>query len=108
QLIVVERGSVRTEAVGVGTIESEVVVDLSFTAQGRITELGFREGDVIRAGDVVARIDVATLEKQRAVAKAGIALSGASLAKAEAELARAHAGQEAAARELQRAEVLAG
>jgi HlyD family secretion protein len=40
-------------------------VDLSFKLPGRLLELAFREGDLVKAGAVLARLDQAELERTR-------------------------------------------
>ena len=51
---------------------------LSTTIQGRIIEMRVEEGDLVQAGDVVARLDTAELE-------AGLAATNAQLAEARAQ-----------------------
>jgi len=106
RIVEVDAGEVRLEAVGIGTVESEVVVALSFTATGRITALALSEGQAVKVGDAIGTLDVATLEKQKAVAEAGIGLANAGLQKAQADLARAEASREVAKLELARTESL--
>jgi RND family efflux transporter MFP subunit len=106
RVVEVDTGEVRLEAIGIGTVESEAVVALSFTATGRITELALAEGQVVKVGDVIGALDLATLEKQKAVAEAGIGLANAGLAKANADLARAEATRDVAKLELARTESL--
>jgi HlyD family secretion protein len=60
----------------------------------------------VKVGDVIGTLDVATLEKQKAVAEAGIGLANAGLAKAQADLARAEATRDVAKLELTRTENL--
>ncbi len=58
-------------------------VSLAFEASQRIVELGPEEGDAVRAGDVIGRLDTRSLEIERARARAELA----SL-EAQADLAR--------------------
>src|SRR5215467_8159998 len=39
-------------------------VDLSFKTAGRMTDLNVREGDFVKKGDVVAKLDAAQLDQQ--------------------------------------------
>jgi HlyD family secretion protein len=41
------------------------LVDISFKTAGRMTELTVREGDAVKKGQVIARLDAAQLEQQR-------------------------------------------
>ncbi|MEQ1947866.1 MAG: HlyD family efflux transporter periplasmic adaptor subunit [Bryobacteraceae bacterium] len=41
------------------------LVDLSFKTAGRMTELTVREGDTVKKGDIIARIDAVQLERQK-------------------------------------------
>jgi HlyD family secretion protein len=67
-----------------GFIEGEEVIVAS-EVTGRIAELAVERGDHVRAGQCLARLDDALLQRQRRQAAAG-------LAAAEAELARLRAG----------------
>jgi RND family efflux transporter MFP subunit len=55
-----------------GTLRPEAEVDLAFKLPGRVTEILVRRGDVVRQGDVLARIDGRDLEAQAAQARAGM------------------------------------
>ena len=54
-----------------GRIEVERV-DIATKLAGRIAEIRVREGDAVRAGDVVARMDVTELQAQLLAAKAAV------------------------------------
>ena len=41
------------------------LVDISFKTAGRMTELTVREGDTVKKGQVIARLDAAQLEQQK-------------------------------------------
>lgn len=41
------------------------LVDLSFKTAGRMTELNVREGDVVKKGDIIARLDAVQLDHQK-------------------------------------------
>src|SRR5258706_15584000 len=47
-------------------------VDLAFKISGRLVELNVREGDTVKKGQVIARIDRAQLEQQKARDRAAI------------------------------------
>jgi HlyD family secretion protein len=66
-----------------GFIEGKEVTIASETS-GRIAEMLVDRGDTVKAGDVLARLDGATLESQRAEAAAGLAAAQANLARVQA------------------------
>ncbi len=47
-------------------------VDLAFKIPGRLVELNVREGDWVKKGDVIARLDSTQLEQERARDQAGV------------------------------------
>lgn len=87
----VARGTVVRETRGAGTLESEAVVQMAFTLQGRIRELRVSEGSVVRAGDVLAVLDADEHQQQVQVAKRSVELASAGAEKSNAEVARAKA-----------------
>lgn len=66
-----------------GQVEAGAQTDLGFELGGRITEVLVDEGDLVAAGDVLARLDASALAPERAALEAELA----GLA-ADAELAR--------------------
>ncbi len=48
-----------------GQVEAAQTTDLSFEFGGRMAEITVDEGDVVEAGDVIARLDTALLETER-------------------------------------------
>jgi len=67
----------------IGQVEAPGRIDLGFELGGRIVDILAQEGDRVRAGATLARLDTASLDAQRAVLQA----ERAALA-ADAELAR--------------------
>jgi len=63
---------------GSGTIEC-TQVDIAPQVTGRITVLTPQEGDAVRAGDLVARLDATDYELKRNEARAGVAVAAAQL-----------------------------
>ncbi len=102
----VDRGEVRLEAIGVGTIESDEIVTLAFVAPGRVATLRVDEGDRVRAGDVLATLDVADQTRQIGVARAGEGAATTVIARVQADVSRAQAGRDAAHKDLDRARAL--
>ena len=117
---------VRQDLVSVVTASGEIKplnsVNVNATAFGRITDILVREGDAVKKGQLLARLESvqpsADVEAQRAslraseaeAAAAGAAVSSAEAAQrtAEADLLRAQAELEKARLEFQRAEALFG
>lgn len=91
----VARGSVVRVVSAPGTVEPKTKVQISAQVVARILALPFREGDRVKKGDVVVRLDAEDLAAALESVKAGLRgeearLEGlkADLANAEAELAR--------------------
>lgn len=106
-IFLVKAGSVepeRVHVVGLQTVEKVVLlsgsvravgqVDLSFEAAGKVATTSVMQGDVVVAGQVLARLDYKILEADLLQAQgkvqsaqSGVALARASVKKAEANLA---------------------
>jgi HlyD family secretion protein len=75
---------------GVVTASGQVVpaqhATLSFKVGGRILAIPVREGDPVRQGDVLARLDDSVVQKQLAQAQAQLATAQAELAQADAQV----------------------
>jgi HlyD family secretion protein len=71
-----------------GEVRPDKEATLGFETDGRVIELLVEEGDVVEAGDVIARLDTSVLEVQVEQAEAGLDV-------AKAELKRAQAGSRA-------------
>src|SRR3954467_3264227 len=84
-----------------GRIEAEGV-DIATKLAGRIAEIRVREGDAVRAGDIVARMDVTELQAQLLAAQAEIRRAIEATGKAEAEVAIRVAEQQLSEVELRR------
>ena len=102
----VTAGPVERGAVGTGTLETEAQVSAAFTVAGRITAIRVNEGDVVRAGDVLASLDDGEQDQQLAVARRGVELASASLARSDADIARARTVLEAARTDVRRVDAL--
>lgn len=68
-----------------GRIEVERV-DIATKLAGRIAEIRVREGDSVKVGDVIARMDTTELQAQLLAAKAAVRRASAGIGKAEAEV----------------------
>jgi len=90
-------------AAGNGRLEA-TEVDVAAKAPGRIRTILVDEGDEVRAGQIVATIDVDSLEAQRAQALAQVQASLAAVGSAEAQVAQALSQRAAAAAQLRQRE----
>jgi multidrug efflux system membrane fusion protein len=71
-----------------GTVEAMATVAVKPRVDGQIMEVGFKEGDLVNAGDVLFRLDDRLVKAQIKQAEAAIAKDQASLRDAEAILER--------------------
>lgn len=67
---------------GVGSVEAPVAVNLAPKVTGRLLSLGVREGDPVRAGQVLARIDATEVEALVRQKEAALAQARSRLAEA--------------------------
>jgi HlyD family secretion protein len=75
-------------------------------ASGRLVELNVREGSVVKAGELIARLDAADVLASLQAAVAGVRQADAARLQADAGLAQARVEQANADAELQRARAL--
>lgn len=73
---------------GLGTVQALNSVTIRSRVDGQLTEIAFTEGQQVRAGDVLARIDPAPFQAALAQAEAKKRQDEALLANARADLAR--------------------
>ena len=71
-----------------GTVVSEQQVQIASRLIGYIRDMAVREGDAVKAGQLLFTIDPADIEGQVSQAKAGLAQAQASLADAKADFER--------------------
>lgn len=71
-----------------GTIESQIQVDLSFRAGGRMTERLVNVGDVVKAGQLIARLDPTDEENGLRAAEASLAAANGQLSEARLNYGR--------------------
>ncbi len=76
---------------GLGTVGARIQSNLGFKLPGVLVELTADQGDRVKAGQVLARLDARDVEAQLAVTRAGIAQARANIDKAKADLASATA-----------------
>ena len=94
-------------ASGNGRIEAEET-HVAAKYAGRVIDILFDEGDMVKKGDIIAHIDAADLEAQRNGARANLAAAQNAVAEAEAQITHREAEMDLAQAEEQRAKALVG
>jgi HlyD family secretion protein len=82
------RGPLAAEVFGTGTLESKVVVGVSSKIVGKVIEVLVDQGDVVAAGQVLARLEAKDYDDAVRVAEAQLHLTEAELAKATLDVKR--------------------
>jgi len=80
----VKRGELTQTVSATGAVQSAKEIELNFSSQGRLTFLGAKEGDQISAGQILARLDAASVEAQVRQLRAEVAAANADLARVRA------------------------
>lgn len=105
----VATGEVRGEVMGTGTLEARVKTTISPRIQERLAEVLVDQGDTVKAGQLLARLDDAETKQQVAIAEATLAAARATVERVRADEARAQAVLTQARQDHQRSsELLAG
>ena len=89
--VVVAKVAIQTVSVyrdGIGTVQSLATVTVRSQVDGRLVSVGFTEGQTVRKGDVLARIDPTVYQAQYDQAVAKRAQDQATLANARIDLQR--------------------
>ncbi len=76
---------------GLGTVEARVLSKIGFEVGAAIVELGADHGDLVKKGDVLARLDTAAQKAKTARAEAAVISAEASVKKALANVEKARA-----------------
>jgi len=84
----VERGTVISTVTAIGTINPVVSVQVSSQVPGTILSLHADFNSVVKAGNVLARIDPTPFEKRREHAAANLEMAKANVAKARTDVAQ--------------------
>lgn len=87
----VARGEIIAEVMGTGTLEARVKTTVSARIQDRLVEVLADQGDTVKAGQLLARLDDAEYKQQVAIAEAAIAAAQQTAARIQADLARSEA-----------------
>jgi HlyD family secretion protein len=80
---VVTRGSIEETVSATGNVVADRQASLTFASSGKIVEVLVKEGQEVQAGQVLARLDTASLEWQIARAEASLASAKARLQQAQ-------------------------
>jgi len=100
-------GTISRRVVATGTLEAVTTVQVGAQVSGTIQSLSADYNSVVRAGDVVAKLDPALLDAALREAQAALAEARASLSKAEADQTGSVTALEDAKTKLSRARELA-
>lgn len=79
----VEKGELRLEVVANGTVTPEIEVAVKSKAGGEITNFPFNEGDIIKKGQVIVKLDPRTERARANQAEANLLIAKAKLEKAK-------------------------
>jgi HlyD family secretion protein len=106
---VITAGEVRGEVMGTGTLEARVKTVISPRIQERLAEVLVDQGDPVKTGQLLARLDDAETRQQVAIADAALAAARATVDRMRADEFRAQAVLKQAQLDHQRStELLAG
>ena len=98
----VARTTVAVEVMGTGTLEARVSASVASKIAGRVETISVDQGDRVEAGQVLARLDGADIQRQVEVARADEAAAEAAVERARADRVKSEALRTAAIRERDR------
>lgn len=84
-------GDVRGEVMGTGTLEARVKTTISPRIQERLAEVLVDQGDAVKCGQLLARLDDAETRQQVAIAEATLTAARATVERVQSDEARAQA-----------------
>ncbi len=87
----VVRGEIVAEVMGTGTLEARVTTTISARIQERLSEVLVDQGDTVKAGQLLARLDDTESKQQVAIADATLAAAKQTADRVRADLARSEA-----------------
>lgn len=108
QVVNLENRDVCAQVYGNGTVEAKVVVGVSSKITGRIVELHADQGDRVRRGQLLARLENEEFLHQEQQSEAGVKRSAATLSLERANLGKARATLAQAEKNALRFRTLAG
>ncbi|MBC8017425.1 MAG: efflux RND transporter periplasmic adaptor subunit [Verrucomicrobia bacterium] len=107
KVVTVERRDLNAQVYGNGTVEAKVVVGISSKITGRIVELSADQGDRVKRGQLLARLEDDDVLQQQQQSEAGLNRSAAGLNVEQANLQKAKATLALAEKNAQRFKALA-
>jgi len=107
KIVTVEKRDLTAQVYGNGTVEAKVVVGVSSKITGRIVELHADQGDQVKRGQLLARLENDDVLQQQQQSEAGLNRSAASLSVEQANLQKARANLALAEKNAQRFKTLA-
>ncbi len=99
---VMAKGAVAREALGSGSIESRRMVGVGFEVTGRVVEILVDQGDLVKEGQVLARLDQKTFQAEVDSARQEVSRAESTLLRLQADIERAQAVLQGATDNLQR------
>lgn len=94
--------SAADDVLGTGTLEARVKTQVSARIQERLAEVLVDQGDAVKKGQLLAKLDDAELRQQAAIAQASFAAAKQTAQRVEADLARSQAVLEQARKDAKR------
>jgi HlyD family secretion protein len=104
----VRSGDIVAEVMGTGTLEARVKSTISPKISGRIEEISVDQGDRVKAGQPIVRLNDEELKRQVEIAEAGVSVTQAAIERLKATKEAAVASAEQAKRERDRGKRLIG
>ncbi len=83
--------NVPLQVYGLGTVGADVQSNVGFKVAGVLVDLKAEDGDHVKAGQILARLDARDVEAQVAQARAGVLQARAAIDKAQADVTAAQA-----------------
>lgn len=108
QITSVQKRDLTSQVYGNGTVEAKVVVGVSSKITGRIVELLVDQGDRVRQGQLLARLENDDVRQQQQQSEAALNRSAAFLGVEQANLQKARANLVLAEKNAERFKALAG
>jgi HlyD family secretion protein len=87
----VSTGEVQGEVIGTGTLEARIKTIISPRIQERLAEVFVDQGDIVKVGQLLARLDDAETKQQVAIAEATLAAARATVERVRSDEVRAQA-----------------
>lgn len=86
--IAANESNVPIQVFGIGTVEARVITGIGFEVNATLTELSADHGDMVKRGDVLARVDAAEQDARVIRATASVHVAEAALARTETMVQR--------------------